>query len=317
MTQRKVFLHVGPPKTGSTTIQSMLDRSWEEFLREGILYPVKGRPPEGDWYWVRRPQGRVHYRGPMLAHHFLAWTLMNEVEEVSAEVCWGELREELEATEAASIVISSEAFARLTPEQIRRARSYLSACEVYVVLYLRDPFSRILSDYTQNVKKGRATTSFKAFIREQETDLCPFGAVISRWGEVVGDEHMIVRLVEHNRSGFSLEHDFVAALGEDPRRFEHCFDQRKANPSPSPELVRLMILINRLEGALGRKETFGAIFEKIRRFATSRQGFAKAVAAIGGSRYRERLFDAADREFIRERCDPSFSKLVQKYVGNA
>jgi hypothetical protein len=56
--QRRVLLHVGLHKTGSTALQRFLSNAAEELRVQGVLYPTSGRPPTN-------PEG----------HHNIAWQL--------------------------------------------------------------------------------------------------------------------------------------------------------------------------------------------------------------------------------------------------
>jgi len=49
---KKIILHAGTPKTGTTSIQFLLDENYEELLRQGILYPkhyLDTNPPKHQW----------------------------------------------------------------------------------------------------------------------------------------------------------------------------------------------------------------------------------------------------------------------------
>jgi len=55
--QRRVLLHVGLHKTGSTALQRFLANAAEELRVRGVLYPVSGRPANSE------------------GHHNIAWQM--------------------------------------------------------------------------------------------------------------------------------------------------------------------------------------------------------------------------------------------------
>src|SRR5438477_7032289 len=56
--RRRVLLHVGLHKTGTTALQQFLSATAQEFRAQGLLYPISGRP-------ANSPEG----------HHNIAWQM--------------------------------------------------------------------------------------------------------------------------------------------------------------------------------------------------------------------------------------------------
>src|SRR5207248_9700162 len=59
--QRRVLLHVGLHKTGTTALQLFLSNSAEHLQAQGVVYPRSGRPPEST-----------------AGHHNIAWQLAGD-----------------------------------------------------------------------------------------------------------------------------------------------------------------------------------------------------------------------------------------------
>ena len=132
-----VMIHIGPPKTGSTSIQTtMADRRGE--LRElGTVYPGKGvRAKFSGWAVMgARPRGM---REPRMAE----WDkLVNEVN-----------RSGLRA------VVSSEAFARADDDAVGRIVASFGADRIHVVAIGRRLDKTLPSLYQEKVKKYLAKT---------------------------------------------------------------------------------------------------------------------------------------------------------------
>ena len=198
----------------------MLSQSYQSLLNCGILYPQGGRLQKGENYWVNRSVGRTFLQGPMDSHQLLAWAVMDEVEDLNFDTCWSEILTELKQTQAHSVVISGGTFARFPDDKIGVLQSLLSDFQVTIVVYLRDPFLRLLSLYTQEVKMGRYFRSFHHFLRDQEDRLCFNESLLKRWTQHFGLNNLVVRQFEKVLNDASLEHDFLKILGLDPIEFD-------------------------------------------------------------------------------------------------
>ncbi|MDT0188210.1 hypothetical protein Q9S36_49280 [Microbacterium sp. ARD31] len=129
---RRVLLHVGCPKTGTSYLQDVLFRNREALREHGILYPADRFD----------------------AHFLAALDLMTlpwgglETEAVGA---WDRLAAEVREWPGTAIV-SHEIFARATPTQVERALSSLGDAEVHLVLSVRDLVRQIPAEWQENVK---------------------------------------------------------------------------------------------------------------------------------------------------------------------
>lgn len=176
MTQR-VVIHIGPPKTGSTTLQDALHHHRDELKRMGIRYAGSGTQSSAAAMWVTRRRDRTTGR------------------QVPASA-WKQLLKEIRDSNESTVVVSSEWFAAATPAQIRTISQELPGAEYQIVITLRS-LDRILpSRWKQNVIEG-ATYSFAEWL---ELIFAPstnsYGTrfwhqhrhdeLVQRWGEVFG-----------------------------------------------------------------------------------------------------------------------------------
>ncbi len=141
---KRVLLHVGCPKTGTSYLQDVLFRNQRVLRDHGILYPADRFD----------------------AHFLAALDLMTlpwgglEIEAVGA---WDRLAEQVRQWHGTSI-ISHEIFARATPTQVERALASLGDAEVHVVLSVRDLVRQIPAEWQENVKH-RSHVTYAAFLR--------------------------------------------------------------------------------------------------------------------------------------------------------
>jgi hypothetical protein len=136
---KRVYLHIGLPKTGTTAVQELLWLNRDALAAAGVCYP-----------------GYVH------AAHFLAAIDLQPQRyrdwlEPLAEGAWDRLAEHVRSWPGTS-VISCELLAPATPEQVERALASLDFAEVHVICTARDLARQIPSVWQENVKTGQATS---------------------------------------------------------------------------------------------------------------------------------------------------------------
>jgi len=230
---KRVLLHVGTPKTGTSYLQDVLFRNRDRLARKGVLYPAD------------------RFDGQFLA----ALDLMRlpwgglETEAVGA---WDALAERVRGWNGTAI-ISHEILATASRTQIRRALESLGHPdrEVHVVLSVRDLVRQIPAEWQENVKHRR-TVGFTGFLdqirdpgRKGRLATWFWGVqeipdILDRWG--AGIDSSRVHLVTVPRPGAPstlLWERFATAFDLD--RLELDLHAERANPSlgvPETALVR-------------------------------------------------------------------------------
>lgn len=128
MTDRKLILHVGPHKTGTTAIQKTL-RTTQDGLNEA------------GWHFETFPADPA-------GAHGIADQLSNSQFERALKTI-----QTLDDSDR-NLVISSENFSRLNSEQAKYLIDNLAADDIRVVYYLRNPLDRLQSTWREWVKHG-------------------------------------------------------------------------------------------------------------------------------------------------------------------
>lgn len=310
--EKKIIIHIGPPKTGSTSIQDMLNSNQCQLAQQGFLYPLSGRVSEAGYYMVNRFDRRVKYRSPLNSHRVLAWSLDDRVEGLNADSVWQSLIEEIEASTTHTIILSAEAFAQLSKEKIYRIANYLKAYKVQIVAYKRDYLSHALSMYTQNVKRGRVYSSFGKFIRVREERLFDLPQIVSNWSEAFGKECFHIKNFDTiKKQGLTL--DFLIYMGLSAEESASISSNTgKKNPSPSPSKIRLIRFVNGVEKLLGVPVLPRSWFERIRK-SIMRSDLADQLSfALGHP-----LYTKSDEAFLRNleaKAESSLSSI--QYTNN-
>lgn len=225
---KSILLHIGTHKTGSTSIQQFLDRASDRLREDDILYPEAGRPDD------RAPHG----------HHTLAWSIQQKQELRNLEG-WGEVTSEIRQIPCSQVVLSSEVFETCSVEQIRQIRSFFPNAEVTVLVYLREPFSYMISMYKQHIRAWGETRSFRQFA-DAKMHLCDYPALLDRWRQGLGAGQVVVRSFEQCCKSRGSETDLLDLLDVEQDRYEP-FMEEPANASPGNHQMAAVRWMNRFQ----------------------------------------------------------------------
>lgn len=238
---KKVLLHVGTPKTGTSYLQDVLFRNRDVLREQGVLYPAD------------------RFDGHFLAALDLMRLTWGGLE-TQAVGAWDRLAAEVRAWPGTSI-ISHEILSTASPTQIDRALTSLGLTpgaddvEVHLIVSVRDLVRQVPAEWQENVKH-RSLVSYSYFLemirdpaRDTRIGSWFWGAqeipdILDRWGAILPPEQ--VHLVTVPRPG--------AAPDELWRRFSHTFGldgleldltPERANPSLGVPETALLRLVNK------------------------------------------------------------------------
>jgi hypothetical protein len=190
------LLHIGPPKTGTTTVQGAFHAARASLAAQGVRYAGRTRHPRRAVFAVTE-RSWVGGAPPPIQE-------------------WDDLVDEIRRAPEPRVVLSSEALASADPAQIRRIVDELDPARVHVVLTLR-PLTRILpSQWQQAVQSGMETRYadwLESLFTQADVDIAadPAGGersgrgfwyrhrhdrLVARWAEVVGPERMTVVVLD-------------------------------------------------------------------------------------------------------------------------
>lgn len=242
MHRRRVDLHIGVEKTGTSTIQQALAGSREQLLGAGILYPVTpGRVNHVGLAVVGRDDDVVddiRRRRGLLTPDAVRADRAHMAAELAAEV---------DAAGVDRVVLSSEHCSSrlLTEGEVERLVGWLDevvGADVHVHVYLRRQDRMLESRHSTAVRAG-ASEHLELPGEEALDGVFDFERLLDRWAAVVGDARVHPRRFERARFvGGDLLVDFAAALdlpALSPPQVE------KANAALDAPTQRFVALLNR------------------------------------------------------------------------
>jgi hypothetical protein len=208
MGARRVFLHVGAPKSGTTYLQARLAANARALDRRGVLVPTFAR-------LTPRPQ----------AHFMAALDLLGQDWGGPPGHAVGSWPRLVAATADApgSVVVSHEILAPAPPPVVRRALADLGAGgrEVHVVYSARDLAGALASAWQESIKQGRRWT-FARFLDLAEKRrgwwyrALDLPTVLGSWSTGLPPERVHLVTVPRQGGQDLLWQRFCDAIGADP-----------------------------------------------------------------------------------------------------
>lgn len=190
------LLHIGPHKTGTTTVQAAFHQNRERLAELGVHYAGS----------------RAH---PMTAA--MGASSNRRVPSNNADagrLAWASLLEEVHAATEPSVVLSSEFFCEADDEHARAIVDALDADSVHVVITLR-PLVNIMSSQWQQYIQNRAAMTYAdwltGILSTPPSSTTPsfwqrhrHDELVRRWASVVGPDRVTVIILDEQDHGMLL-----------------------------------------------------------------------------------------------------------------
>jgi hypothetical protein len=236
-TAKRVYFHIGAPKTGTTYLQNVLFANRAALAANGVLYPYTD---QGQSF-----RSMQDFRG-------VGWG-RGTASEFAGE--WEQVAERAREWPGDTVIFSNELLGGATAERIEAGLATVEPAEVHVVFTARDFARQLVSDWQEHIKH-KHTVTLEQFV----DDLIEFGIkapepfgemfwgmhdaayILDRWSAFVPvDRIHVVTVAQPGGERDSLWARFCAATGVDPASCDT--DLERANPSmgvAETELVRRM-----------------------------------------------------------------------------
>lgn len=204
-----IYLHIGPPKTGTTYVQEVLWRNRSHLAGVDVTFPY-------------RPIDHFHAAVELRGIEFGGYR------DPQTKGAWRRLTQEALAAGTGKVVLSHEVLAAATDQQIEAAVRSLDPAEVHVIYGARDLARQIPAVWQESLKNRRKrpydrfvkavlrSRSGAAFWRAQDAV-----AVLGRWARHLPLERIhVLTLPPQSAPKELLWNRFCAVLGIDHRGFD-------------------------------------------------------------------------------------------------
>jgi|SaaInlStandDraft_1057018.scaffolds.fasta_scaffold47524_2 hypothetical protein len=218
---KKVFVHIGIGKTGSTSIQAMMANSSKTLSKEGVFYPTLGH---------------IYF-----GHHELALLANQQNHILALKSRLKALENEFREKEESVLVISTEMLC-FSPECVAKLYGEIFNCyEAKIVFYVRDQISLLPSVYLENLKNNDANgMAFDEFFQKSQSAF-DFLLRIMNWEKFFGKENIITRVYDKQFQRDSC-HDFLEAIGLSHLKIK--FKKEHENISLSPIFSDVLVTLD-------------------------------------------------------------------------
>ena len=281
---RRLILHIGTEKTGTSSIQRFLQRNTRTLVGLGFRSPACLADAAGNHSWLPL----LAYNADRVDDLTRRWLDPGRERAAQIEERIARLARELEQGGDAVWIISSEHLqSRLTtPEELMRLRDLLERQfeAIELILYIRQPIATAVSLWSTAVQCGHPFSTLPGPEQPYWHNLCDHATTIRRWRAAFPGTPLQVRLFQRgDLKGGDLIADFSAAAGlPDDRRLMR---PSIRNPTLSHRGILMCAHLNRRlpRPDDGRPSRLVSLIAK----ATA------ALPAYRASREEERAYEAA------------------------
>lgn len=188
---KKVYLHIGPHKTGTTFLQKVFEENKHILSDNDVDY---------------LEFGKVYF-----GHHDMALALNHMRYEN------GQLRNAINESRCDSILLSSENFDVLKPTSIEFMRNELKEFEVEILAFYRTPTTRLYSWWQEEIKHGK-TIGFSEYVYEHyskpfSSEVLNINIMLNRYIDAFGTESIKLFDYEDCLKGEGLLKVFLNHIG--------------------------------------------------------------------------------------------------------
>ncbi|MCR5282378.1 MAG: hypothetical protein K6E18_03340 [Lachnospiraceae bacterium] len=239
---KTIYLHIGQPKTGTSSIQLFCAKNRDFLKQNGVSYDYM--PYE--------------YRGTRRERNarFLTCDLRDEKGNVIPRGREERIPEALELVkkqleESDSVFLTDERlwnhFFDFGYETLQMVKKFAdaNAFRLCILVYLRPQDQWLMSLYHQRIQMGYREQSFEAMLESKDPKWqADYWRALEDLSGIVGQENMIVRLYDRSLfPGGRIEEDFLEAIGLGNKE-GYEIPERETNPSLSGSYAEIMRVLN-------------------------------------------------------------------------
>ena len=224
---KKIFIHVGQDKTGSTSIQSNLHLNRELLAEYSYLYALGQFHPEFVSFFAKAPFS-IGFNKEYSASSSIKSIKKRDAEYLSS------LKKQLETAKEDYLIFSYEGFTNLNQDELLSLKHFLAQYtdQYQIIYYLRPPASYAQSALSQRVKSGSLSWHI-------HPPITPYQVQLTKLINVFGKNNINLRIFSKRflKDG-DVVIDFLNQIGCNQAIFETFkFAQIKNNISLSEEAI--------------------------------------------------------------------------------
>ncbi len=292
----KLFLHVGPPKTATTTLQHFLANNRVALAAAGIAYPLT---EQSHWKLAAN-------LGLKMWH----WSFD------PAAPTWDDVARSSSENSDKHLLLSSESFSYAAlsskKEAAEKLFEHLKALgrDIRVIIYLRRQDLWVESYFIEYLKHfGQG--GMEAFLEARKESL-DYYRVVSFWASLAGKENVTVRVYEKQQLP-DIRQDFLQTLGiADTSVFQLNEDQNHR-----PNLLQMQVLKNYVDTFHAHFPSPGNDFNKPFGELDNNLGGFLYQASQWQSPHQFRILPWQKAKEMLTACEASNTRVAREFLGRA
>ncbi|EON93897.1 hypothetical protein MARLIPOL_01170 [Marinobacter lipolyticus SM19] len=243
----EVYIHVGIEKTGSTFLQSAIEKN-RRLLKKSGMHWVRSGTESGHHYWLAKALDFKYKSGYIC--------------EATEKQALLSLKKEVENNQNSRLLLSSEHFDfNVSVENTSRLRQCFAGRRLIVIICLRNQLDYCQSLYIEHLKWG-GTQDFEAFInltlRQQRYD---YYRRYQCWRDAGAE----VRVIDYDDAKGELIDRFFKAIDQEDILPKVSVPVNRENVTPSIDLMEFVRLLNVGIQPELRRENYQRIVDSVRK----------------------------------------------------
>ncbi len=221
---RKFIVHIGPPKTGTSSLQEALFQHRDQLLALGYDYPAFGRHPK-----------MSHLPG----HHGLAQNLHKDGLPPQLQDALRQLPDDRR------VILSSESFAHVSEAGIEQLLQVLGADNVEIIYYARR-WEQLLPSVWQELIKHGHSQPYLEFINQHTSAPAAslylnYANTLNRWAAVAGAKNLRIFSYDNLRAeGHDIVQHFCTQVLGVELQLEHAHQHNPRQQVGRTETLRML-----------------------------------------------------------------------------
>lgn len=240
---KELYLHIGSPKTGSTTTQIFFKKNYNHLLAQEVLYPLNSK--------CLYQNSHINFGNP---YKRAVWA---DVEQFKPDDIKNALHEEINNTNAQKVILSAEQLFTARPSSIERIKRDFSEFHIHIIVFLRRQDLWLESGYNQSLKRKNSPIGIDEYTQNRMSEI-NYLDILNNWENVFGIDNISVIPFEKSAMGnspmdkvskivgFKISDDFVPCTPQNISLNRHASRYIEKFPAPS-NLVRMFIAAHVLQ----------------------------------------------------------------------
>ena len=185
---KKIFIHIGLPKTGTSAIQNFLYNERSELKKHGILYPESitslNFDRSGKIIIMKNPKN-------FFDHNYLAD--IENYPNINHDLFYNKLAAEiLENNNCENLILSSENLYFANDKLLFKLKNLFKDLDIKIIFTKRNYYEWLDSYFYEKIYSGRETNGFNYFFKDLlEKNFLPFDKTTLRWKKIFGEENFL------------------------------------------------------------------------------------------------------------------------------